>query len=46
VPELSSPLDDTWTKLSLDGKTMYIVYDAVAANGMNADLMTATRTCN
>jgi len=46
VLELSSPLDDAWPKLSPDGKTMYIVYGAVAATGANADLMTATRTCN
>lgn len=46
VPELSSPLDDLGTRLSSDGTTMYLNYDAVANGGANSDMWFATRTCN
>ncbi len=46
VPELSSPLDDIGMRLSLDGTTMFLNYDSVAAGGANADLWSATRACN
>lgn len=45
VPELSSPLDDLDARLSRDGATMFLDYDALATGTGNADLSSATRSC-
>lgn len=46
VPELSSPMDDVGTRLSVDGATLYLNYNARANGGANADLASATRRCD
>ncbi len=46
VPELSSARDDAGLRLSVDGATMYLDYNTLTAGGANADLWSATRTCN
>ena len=45
IPELSSPLDDIGLRLTPDGKTIYLNYNAVTAGGGNSDLDVATRAC-
>ncbi|HEY1553852.1 MAG TPA: hypothetical protein VGF94_03405 [Kofleriaceae bacterium] len=46
VPELTSLTDDGGQRLSADGSTMFLNYDSVAGGGTNADLWSATRTCD
>ena len=45
VNELSSPLDDFGLRLSLDGATMYMNYNAVGSGGSDSALCSAVRTC-
>jgi Tol biopolymer transport system component len=45
VPELSSARDDVGLRLSKDGTTMFLDYDAITAGGGNADIHVATRSC-
>lgn len=45
VPELSSAGDDIGTRLSRDGRRMYLNYNSIRTGGQNADLWTATRDC-
>jgi Tol biopolymer transport system component len=45
VPALSSAMDDVCPRLTPDGTTMYMDYNANTSGG-NADLMSATRSCN
>ena len=46
VPELSSARDDVLPRLSLDDTTIYLDYNTITAGGANADLYSATRSCN
>jgi hypothetical protein len=46
VGELSTSLDDCCVRLSLDGTTMYFNSSTNIVGGSNADLDTATRSCN
>jgi Tol biopolymer transport system component len=46
VDEVSTAKDDVGTRLSRDGTTLYLNYDAVTAGGANADLDSATRSCD
>jgi hypothetical protein len=46
VLEVSTAKDDVGTRLSRDGATLYLNYDAVTAGGANADLYSATRSCD
>ena len=46
VPELSGPGDDIGLRLSAEGDVMYLNSDAMANGGGNAQMWTATRTCN
>jgi hypothetical protein len=45
VPELSSAKDDVGLRLSPNGFTMYLNYNAMTSGGGNADLDIATRSC-
>jgi hypothetical protein len=45
VPELSSARDDIGTRLSRDGRRMYLAYDSVRSGGQNAGIYVATRDC-
>jgi len=45
VVELSSARDDIGTRLSRDGRRMYLAYDAVRTGGQNAGIYVATRDC-
>lgn len=45
VVELSSPGDDVGLRLSQDGTTMYMNYNADSTGAGNADLYVATRMC-
>lgn len=46
VPDLDSAMDDIGLRLSRDGTTMYFNYNSMETGGGNADMWTATRTCN
>jgi hypothetical protein len=45
VPELSSVGDDIGTRLSRDGRRMYLNFNSTRTGGQNAELWIATRDC-
>jgi hypothetical protein len=45
VPELSSAEDDIGTRLSRDGRRIYLNYNSVRTGGANAAIWMATRSC-
>ena len=45
VAELSSALDDIGTRLSRDGRRLYLNYDEDRNGGQNAELAVASRSC-
>ena len=45
VPELSSAGDDIGTRLSRDGRRMYLNFNSVRTGGQNAELSMSTRDC-
>ena len=46
VPDLSSATEDEYPKMSRDASTLWFSYDSVNTGGQDAQLWTATRTCN
>jgi hypothetical protein len=45
ITEVNSARDDTYPRVSRDGRHMYLNYNAVVTGGQNADLYIATRAC-